>query len=159
MAKTCDKIGEYGGDGMFSRKKMLDILLVSLLLAFAIIISFFNLVFDGPCTESFGATLAFVAVFTTAAVIAYLLRDRVVTVFIASYFSFLVICLVFGLVAETVGMDYNIILLLCSLAVSPFYGFMYIAESIWLYAALVASVVIVAVAVIFSAFPKQTDKK
>ena len=82
-----------------------------------------------------------------------------ITVFIASYFSFLVICLVFGLIAEIVGMDYNVILLICSLAVSPFYGFMYIAESIWLYEALVTSAIVAAVAVILSVFPKQTDKK
>ena len=138
---------------------MLDILMISLLLAFSIIISFINLVFDGPCSESFGATIAFVAVFTATAVVAYLLRDKVITVFIASYFSFLVICLVCGLIAEIVGMDYNVILLICSLAVSPFYGFMYIAESIWLYEALVTSAIVAAVAVILSVFPKQTDKK
>ncbi len=113
---------------MFTKKKLLDILCISLLISFILFISFFNLISDDPGNENFASTLLYILIFIAVTLISYFLRDRVITFFVFGYFVLMTACLVVGIIASSAEADYNAFYLICSMLISPFYGLIYIAD-------------------------------
>ncbi|MBQ8005252.1 MAG: hypothetical protein IJ303_02955 [Clostridia bacterium] len=124
---------------MFTRRKLIDILSISLLISFALFISFFNLISDEPAKENLGATVLFLLVFTVVAVIAYILKNKTLTIFISSYFALITLCFATGLIGDLFDAEYGAVYFICSIVVSPFYGFIY-TKGLFIYLSFIFSV-------------------
>ncbi len=134
---------------MFTRRKLIDILCISLLISFALFISVFNLISDEPAKENLGATVLFLLVFTVVAVIAYILKNKTLTIFISSYFALITLCFATGLIGGIFDAEYGAVYFICSIAVSPFYGFIY-TKGLFIYLSCIFSVAICALSGLFA---------
>lgn len=113
---------------MFTKKKLVNILCISLLISFALIISFFNLVSEEQGSENLAATLLYILIFVATGVIAFVLKNRAVLFFVFCYFAVMSLCLFISIMAMIVEIKYNAFYALCSMFVSPFYGFISITD-------------------------------
>ncbi|MBQ8207424.1 MAG: hypothetical protein IJZ89_01665 [Clostridia bacterium] len=139
---------------MFSKKKVIDMLFISLLLSLVIIISFFNLISEEQSNENFAGTVLYIIVFASAAVIAYVLGERTVSFFSFGYFVIISLCFCFGFIMELFDLDFGMLSLACSLLISPFYGFMYITDH-WVAVSFIAALVLCALSAVISFFPRK----
>lgn len=139
---------------MFSKRKLFDILFISLLLSLVIIISFFNLISEEQDNENFAGTVLYIIVFSAASVISYILGNRAVSLFVFGYFVLVSLCFAFGAAVELFDLSFGAVSLVCSLLLSPFYGFMYMTEH-WIAIAFIASLVLCALSAVISFFPRK----
>lgn len=122
---------------MLSKKKIIKFFLISLLLAFSICISFFNLIAEEPERGNFFASIVFVTVIAGAELGAYFFLNRVLSFFIFGYLVLLTLCFVIPNVFLALGGEYNAFVALCSMVLAPFYGFFYISKTWGIIAAIV----------------------
>ena len=154
FSDVCDTIMHGDGDDVFSKKKLLDRLFISFIISIVCIISFFNLIYEEQTSENFAGTLLYVIIFVAASVISYILCDRAVGLFAFGYFSLICLCFAFGFAMELFELEYSFMALVCSIAVAPFYGFMYISEH-WVAVSLCVAVIICILSGVISFFPRK----
>ena len=126
--KFCVKITHGQVKNMFSKKKMINIFCISAILAVAIFVSFFNLVNESGGNATFIATFAFVTVIAVAELGAYFLKNKTVSFFIFGYLTFFALCFLIPTVFLALGGKYNAFVAVCSIILSPLYGFMSVSE-------------------------------
>ena len=144
------------GDDVFSKKKMLCVLVISFLISIIFLITFFNLLAEEPQSENFGAVILLILVFVLANIGAYQFSARSINYFSLGYFLLLLVCLAFGFFISATDTDYNVFMALLGILISPFYGLIYVSEH-WHYVALAISVAMIALSAVLG-FKRKMEK-
>ncbi len=136
-------------------KKIVNILIVSFLISMVLIISFFNLISDEQGSENLAGTVLFLILFAGAEVISFVLGKRAVGAFCFGYFLTVLLCFLYGFVMQIFDIGYNILAVLCSLVIAPFYGFIYVSDTAFEYISLGAVLILGMIAALICFFEKK----
>ncbi len=141
---------------MFSKKKMLCILVISFLISIILLISFFNLLAEEPESENFGAVILLILVFILANVGAYQFSATAINYFSLGYFVLISACFLWGFVLSVADVEYNAFTALSAIVISPFYGLIYVSKY-WYYFAFAISLAM-AVLSAFLGFKRKKEQ-
>ncbi len=113
---------------MFSKKKLLNILHIALLLSMGIIASSAQLFFEEPGIENLTVATVFLLLWGMAVALSYILKNKAVLFFTFWYMAIATVFFIATLILSAMGEDWNPVYFIFWMLLSPTWGFSYFIE-------------------------------